>query len=87
MKVRPSRLNRRQFAMGVAAGMAAAGLPIALVAQDASQGWEQAVKKVLAPLSKAAKRLRTAFRTDNLSRARKKIAVARRSHRDRRDSP
>ena len=27
--------------------MAAAGLPIALIAQDASQGWEQAVKKVL----------------------------------------
>ena len=33
--------------MGVAAGVAAAGLPVALVAQDASQGWEQAVKKVL----------------------------------------
>ena len=33
--------------MGVAAGVAAAGLPVVLAAQDASQGWEQAVKKVL----------------------------------------
>ncbi len=45
--MRSSKLNRRQFALGAAAGMAAAGLPAALIAQDATQAWEQAVKKVL----------------------------------------
>jgi sulfur-oxidizing protein SoxY len=43
--VRSSKLNRRQFALGV--GAVVAGLPVALKAQDASQAWEQAVKKVL----------------------------------------
>ena len=38
------------------------------------------VKKVLGPLSKTAKRLRTAFKTDNPSRARMKISAAGRSH-------
>jgi len=33
--------------MGVAAGVAAAGLPVVLAAQDASQGWEQAVKTTI----------------------------------------
>ena len=41
------RLNRREFALGIAAGAAIAGLPLAVVAQDAAQTWEQAVKKVL----------------------------------------
>jgi sulfur-oxidizing protein SoxY len=45
--VRSSRLNRRQFALGAAAGTVVAGLPVALIAQDTSQAWEQAVKKVL----------------------------------------
>ena len=45
--MRSSKLNRRQFGLGAAAGVAAAGLPSALIAQDAAQGWEQAVKKVL----------------------------------------
>ena len=38
------------------------------------------VKKILAPLSKTAKRLRAAFTTDNPSRARRKISAAGRSH-------
>ena len=38
------------------------------------------VKKVLAPLSKTGKRLRSAFRTDNPSRARKKILAAEGTH-------
>ena len=42
-----SKLNRRQFALGAAAGAAIAGLPAALIAQDAAPAWEQAVKKVL----------------------------------------
>jgi sulfur-oxidizing protein SoxY len=41
--VRFGKLNRRQFALGAAA----AGLPLALQAQDAPQAWEQAVKKLL----------------------------------------
>jgi sulfur-oxidizing protein SoxY len=45
--VRSSKLNRRQFALGAAAGAAIAGLPAALIAQDAAPAWEQAVKKVL----------------------------------------
>ena len=45
--VRSSKLNRRQFALSAAAGIAAAGVPSALIAQDAAQPWEQAVKKVL----------------------------------------
>jgi sulfur-oxidizing protein SoxY len=45
--VRSSRLNRREFALGAAAGAAVAGLPAALIAQDAPQAWEQAVKKLL----------------------------------------
>ena len=45
--MRSSRLNRRQFAGGLAAGVTAAALPSPLLAQDAAQGWEQAVKKVL----------------------------------------
>jgi sulfur-oxidizing protein SoxY len=40
-------LNRREFALGATAGAVAAGLPLGLVAQDAPQAWEQAVKKVL----------------------------------------
>jgi sulfur-oxidizing protein SoxY len=47
LKVRSGKLNRRQFTVGVAAGIAAGVLPAALAAQDAPQGWEQAVKKVL----------------------------------------
>src|SRR6476646_3788953 len=47
LKVRSGKLNRRQFTVGVAAGIAAGALPAALAAQDAPQGWEQAVKKVL----------------------------------------
>jgi sulfur-oxidizing protein SoxY len=46
-KVRSGKLNRRQFAAGVAASIGAGALPVALAAQDAPQGWEQAVKKVL----------------------------------------
>ena len=42
-----SSLNRREFALGAAAGVAVAGLPFVVVAQDAVQAWEQAVKKVL----------------------------------------
>ena len=42
-----SRLNRREFALGAAAGVALAGHPLALIAQDAAQAWEQAVKTVL----------------------------------------
>jgi sulfur-oxidizing protein SoxY len=45
--VRSSKLNRREFALGAAAGVAIAGLPVAVIAQDAAQAWEQAVKKVL----------------------------------------
>ena len=45
--MRSSKLNRRQFALGAAAGVAVVGLPVALIAQDAAQAWEQAVKKVL----------------------------------------
>jgi sulfur-oxidizing protein SoxY len=40
-------LSRRQFTLGVAAGMAVLGLPLAVVGQDASETWEQAIKKVL----------------------------------------
>jgi sulfur-oxidizing protein SoxY len=42
-----NKLNRREFALVAAAGMAVAGLPLALIAQDAPQAWEQEVKKVL----------------------------------------
>ena len=42
-----SSLNRREFALGAAAGVAVAGLPFVVVAQDATQTWEQAVKKVV----------------------------------------
>jgi len=45
--VRFGKLNRREFALGAAAGVAVATLPLALIAQDAPQAWEQAVKKVL----------------------------------------
>jgi sulfur-oxidizing protein SoxY len=45
--VQSSRLNRREFALGAAAGIAVAASPLAVVGQDSSQGWEQAVKKVL----------------------------------------
>ena len=45
--MRSSKLNRREFALGAAAGVAVTGLPFALIAQDAAQAWEQAVKKVL----------------------------------------
>lgn len=40
-------LNRREFALGSAAGLAVAGLPLAALAQDQAQTWEQAVKKVM----------------------------------------
>jgi sulfur-oxidizing protein SoxY len=51
MRPRPlsKRLDRRQFAIGATAGLAAA-IPLASglgLAQDAPQAWEQAVKKVL----------------------------------------
>ena len=42
-----SRLDRRRFTLGGAAGVAVASLPLALLAQDAGEGWEQAVRKVL----------------------------------------
>src|SRR5256885_12637936 len=45
--VQSNRLNRREFALGAAAGVAVMGLPLAVLGQDAPQGWEQAVKKVL----------------------------------------
>jgi sulfur-oxidizing protein SoxY len=45
--VQSSRLNRREFALGAAAGVAVVGLPLAVVGQDPAQAWEQAVKKVL----------------------------------------
>jgi sulfur-oxidizing protein SoxY len=45
--VRSKKLNRREFALGAAASVAGAGLPLALIAQDAAQSWEQAVKSVL----------------------------------------
>jgi sulfur-oxidizing protein SoxY len=45
--VRSSSINRREFALGAAAGVAALGLPLAGWGQDAAQAWEQAVKKVL----------------------------------------
>jgi sulfur-oxidizing protein SoxY len=47
LTVRSCKVNRREFALGAAAGALVAGLPLALVAQDAPQAWEQAVKKVL----------------------------------------
>jgi sulfur-oxidizing protein SoxY len=47
LTVRSSKLNRREFALGATAGAVVAGIPLALVAQDAPQAWEQAVKKVL----------------------------------------
>lgn len=40
-------LNRREFALGSAAGLVVAGLPLATLAQDQAQTWEQAVKKVM----------------------------------------
>jgi sulfur-oxidizing protein SoxY len=44
----PSKLlNRREFALAAAAGLAVAGLPSATLAQDQAQTWEQAVKKIL----------------------------------------
>jgi sulfur-oxidizing protein SoxY len=42
-----SRLDRRRFTLAGAAGVAVASLPLALLAQDAGEGWEQAVRKVL----------------------------------------
>jgi len=44
-----NRLDRRQFTIGAAAGMAAAAIPVSVLAQDstATPAWEQAVKKVL----------------------------------------
>jgi sulfur-oxidizing protein SoxY len=46
--VQSARLNRREFALGAAAASAAAGLPLAVMGQDAAaMSWEQAVKKVL----------------------------------------
>jgi sulfur-oxidizing protein SoxY len=45
--VRASKLDRREFALRATAGMVLLGLPVAAIAQDAAQGWEQAVKKVL----------------------------------------
>jgi sulfur-oxidizing protein SoxY len=43
-----ARLDRREFAVGAAAAVAAMTLPLdTLLAQDQAQGWEQAVKKVL----------------------------------------
>jgi len=45
--VQSSSLNRREFALGAAAGVAVAGLPFVVMAQDAAQTWEQAVKKVV----------------------------------------
>jgi len=40
-------LNRREFALGSAAGLAAAGLALPALAQDQAQAWEQAVKKIM----------------------------------------
>jgi sulfur-oxidizing protein SoxY len=45
--VRSKVLNRREFALGSAAGLAVAGLPLAALAQDQAQSWEQAVKKIM----------------------------------------
>jgi sulfur-oxidizing protein SoxY len=42
-----SKLDRRKFTLGAAAGAALAGLPPAALAQDAGESWEQAVRKVL----------------------------------------
>jgi len=42
-----SKLDRRKFTLGGAAGAAVAGVPLALLAQGAREGWEQAVRKVL----------------------------------------
>jgi sulfur-oxidizing protein SoxY len=40
-------LNRREFALGSAAGLVVAGLPLATLAQDQAQTWEQVVKKIM----------------------------------------
>jgi sulfur-oxidizing protein SoxY len=42
-----SKLDRRKFTLGAAAGAALAGLPLAALAQDQGESWEQAVRKVL----------------------------------------
>jgi sulfur-oxidizing protein SoxY len=47
LAVHSSRLSRREFALGAGVGIVVLGLPLAVVGQDPSQGWEQAVKKVL----------------------------------------
>jgi sulfur-oxidizing protein SoxY len=46
-QARPEVLDRRQFALGSVAGLAALGLPGAGLAQDQQQAWEQTVKKIL----------------------------------------
>ena len=46
-RVRSGKLDRRKLTLGAAASVAAAGLPLALLAQDTGEGWEQAVRKVL----------------------------------------
>jgi len=42
-----SKPDRRKFALGATASVAMVGLAPALLAQDASEGWEQTVKKLL----------------------------------------
>ncbi len=45
--VRRDVLDRRQFALGTAAGLAALGLSSSGRAQDQQQAWEQAIKNIL----------------------------------------
>src|SRR5262245_65977707 len=47
VKVLSSKPDRRKFTLGATASVAIVGLAPALLAQDAGEGWEQAVKKVL----------------------------------------
>src|SRR5262244_392988 len=47
LTVLSSKPDRRKFALGATASVAMVGLAPALLAQDASEGWEQTVKKLL----------------------------------------
>ena len=45
--VHSKRLSRREFAIGTAAAVSVAALPLSAVAQDQTQAWELAVRKIL----------------------------------------
>jgi sulfur-oxidizing protein SoxY len=47
LTVKSSKPDRRKFTLGVTASAALVGLAPALLAQDAGEGWEQVVKRVL----------------------------------------